>query len=307
MRSTASPSHTLPECCPNGQPCVACPRNVLSPSPPHCLGNSFDTPFLEWGRSRTSGFPGTSIYRGILTGYNAAFIVDQTTRDAFIAADPRSAELLKPILRGRDIARYRANWAGLWLIDTHNGYADIPPISVNDYPAVKTYLDDFVEHLKRRQDKGITPYHLRNCAYHEEFSAIKLLWKDMSGTGCFAYSDKEIYTNDKAFLMTGSQLKYLCAILNSSIASWYVSKAGLTTGMGLTQWKKYVVESIPVPDPGNLEQKFVNLVDSILQDQRDNDGKAQKEIDQLTFSIYGLTQGEQHQILGGTQQHATHT
>ena len=119
---------------------------------------------LREGGSRPSGFPVKSIYHGIKTGFNDAFIVDQTTRDALVAEDPRSAELLKPILRGRDIARYQANWAGLWLIDTHNGYAGVPPIDVDNYPAIKAHLDIFIGHLRRRQDKGVTPYNLRNCA-----------------------------------------------------------------------------------------------------------------------------------------------
>ena len=132
------------------------------------------TPLREWD---------ISIYRGILTGYNAAFIVDKSTRDALVATDPKSAELLKPILRGRDIARYRANWAGLWLIDTHNGYAGVPAVRVDDYPAVKGHLNGFFERLKRRQDQGITPYNLRNCAYHEEFRKPKLFWMHMAPHG----------------------------------------------------------------------------------------------------------------------------
>ena len=247
------------------------------------------TPLKDWD---------ISIYRGILTGYNTAFIVDQGTRDAIVAADRRSAELLKPVLRGRDIGRYRVNWARLWLIDTHSGYAEMPPIDVNDYPAVKTHLDNFAERLRQRKDKGITPYNLRNCAYHEQFGRTKLLWRDMADAGYFAYSDDEIYTNDKAFFMTGEHLKYLCAILNSSIACWYVQNTGLTTGMGLTQWKKYVVESIPVPFPGSLEQQFNDVVDSII-DGDIAEQEAGTVIDNLACSIYGIADAELRVISKG--------
>ncbi|MDE0192061.1 MAG: hypothetical protein OXQ90_11950, partial [Gammaproteobacteria bacterium] len=139
-----------------------------------------NTPYPTLGAIGNINIGGKSIYRGILTGYNAAFIVDQATKDALVAADPRSEELLKPVLRGRDIARYRANWAGLWLIDTHNGYGGVPPVDVDDYPPVKAHLDGFYDHLVRRQDQGVTPYNLRNCAYHEHFSGTKLLWRDMA-------------------------------------------------------------------------------------------------------------------------------
>ena len=64
--------------------------------------------------------------RGIKTGFNDAFIIDNQTKDALIAQDPRSKEIIKPVLRGRDIQRYRARWADMWLIDTHNGYGGVP-------------------------------------------------------------------------------------------------------------------------------------------------------------------------------------
>ena len=88
------------------------------------------------------------INRGILTGYNEAFIIDDKTKDALVAADPRSAEIIKPILRGRDIRRYRARWAGKWLIATHNGYGDVPGINARGYPSVKLHLDQFYPQLE---------------------------------------------------------------------------------------------------------------------------------------------------------------
>ena len=249
------------------------------------------------GHQYISTFTGISIYRGILTGYNTAFIVNQATRDALVAADPRSAELLKPVLRGRDIARYRANWAGLWLIDTHNGYAGVPPINIDEYPALKAHLDGFFECLRRRADKGITPYNLRNCAYHEHFNGAKLLWRDMTDIGTFAYSDTSIFTNDKAFMMTGESLKFLCAVLNSSAVSWFVSKSGLTTGMGLTQWKKFVVGEIPVVRPDtSTAAAFNHTMEDLLAmidiENRDAARNLEEAIDSMVFDLYGLTPRE---------------
>ena len=116
---------------------------------------------------------------GITTGLNDAFIIDNSTKERLIAQDPRSGDIIKPVLRGRDIDRYRAKWAGIWLIDTHNGYDGVPAIEIDDYPAIKTHLDDYFEQLEKRYDKGRTPYNLRNCAYHAEFIKEKLLL-DMS-------------------------------------------------------------------------------------------------------------------------------
>ena len=116
------------------------------------------------------------INRGITTGYNDAFIIDDETKRKLITADPKSAEIIKPVLRGRDIQRYRVKWANLWLIDTHNGYGIVPSISIDDYPAIKNHLYGSYPKLEKRQDKGKTPYNLRNCAYHEEFTKEKLFW-----------------------------------------------------------------------------------------------------------------------------------
>ena len=141
--------------------------------------------------------------RGILTGLNDAFIIDNQTKEALIALDPRSEEIIKPVLRGRDIQRYRAKWADMWLIDTHNGYGGVPAIDIDEYPAVKAHLDGYYEQLEKRYDKGATPYNLRNCAYHAEFIKEKLFWIDLTEQGRFAYDDGEMFCVNSAYMMTG--------------------------------------------------------------------------------------------------------
>ena len=241
------------------------------------------TPLKEWD---------ISIYRGILTGYNAAFIVNNATRDSLVAEDPRSAELLRPILRGRDIARYRANWAGLWLIDTHNGYADVPPIDVNKYPIVKAHLDKFIGRLEQRQDRGVTPYNLRNCAYHEEFGKAKLFWMHMTSYGRFILAEPDVICNQKCFMITGANLKYLCAVLNSKLVTWLVRRTAVTTGMGLTQWDKFIVESVPVVQPDRLVMDKIGvIVEAILAAIEGGNAheEAQRMIDNHVFDLYDLT------------------
>ena len=105
------------------------------------------------------------IYRGILTGCNEAFIIDGETKDALIAQDPKSAEIIRPILRGRDIKRYSYDFANKWLIATHNGTPTQERIKIEDYPAVKMHLDSYYAKIAKRDDQGDTPYNLRCCAY----------------------------------------------------------------------------------------------------------------------------------------------
>lgn len=119
-----------------------------------------------------------NIFRGALTRCNEAFIITGTERENRIKADPKSAEIIRPILRGIDIKRYQCRFADLWLINSHNGIKEkgIKPIDIDDYPAIKTHLDKHYPKLERRADKGVTPYNLRNCTDMDDFSTQKIVW-----------------------------------------------------------------------------------------------------------------------------------
>ena len=246
------------------------------------------TPLKDWA---------VSINYGIKTGYNKAFIIDHFAKEALIAADPKSAEIIKPVLRGRDIQRYQAQWASLYLIDTHNGYGDIAAVNIDDYPAIKAHLDRFYSQLEKRQDKGKTPYNLRNCAYYEEFAKEKLIWMDLTEKGRLAFDDRSIFCMDTTFWMTGESVKYLCAVLNSTLATWFIQNTALTSGMGVTRWKRFTVERIPIPKITAEEQRrFVQLVDEIIE-TKDADPDADTshlewDIDRLVHDLYGLTEEE---------------
>ena len=224
-----------------------------------------------------------------------------------IAEDPRSADIIKPILRGRDIKRYRAEWAGLWLIATFPALA----LNIDNYPAVKRHLLSFGK-ARLEQSSRILPngtksrkktvhawYELQDtCAYHEVFGKEKLFWMHMAPYGRFAYSGSEIiFCNQKAFIVTGNFLKYLCAILNSRLITWQVENIAVTTGMGLIQWDKFVVERLPIPKMSTENQQiFTRLVDEILKAKASGSiaiaDEQGAEIDRLVYALYGLTEKE---------------
>ncbi|EGH8264133.1 class I SAM-dependent DNA methyltransferase, partial [Campylobacter coli] len=142
------------------------------------------TPLKEW--------QGLNIYRGILTGYNEAFIITTEKRNEILAnckdeaEKERTAKLIRKMLRGRDIKRYSYEWAGLWVINTHNGYKNqngekVEVINIEYYPSLKKHFDEFYPQLEKRTDKGLTPYNLRNCAYLDEFEKEKIVWNPVSG------------------------------------------------------------------------------------------------------------------------------
>ena len=234
---------------------------------------------------------------GIKTGYNKAFIIDAKTREALIAKDPKSAEIIKPVLRGKDIQRYQVQWANLYLIDSHNGYGRVPAVDINEFQAVKAHLDTYYAQLEKRQDKGETPYNLRNCAYYGEFGKEKLLWIDLSEQGRFALDDGSKFCMDTTYFVTGESAKYLCAVLNSILSTWFIQNTALTSGMGVARWKRFTVERIPVPKlTATKQHPFVRLVDRILDakaaDPDTDTSELEREIDRLVYDLYGLTEEE---------------
>ena len=262
------------------------PWSILSPAEQKIKDKieAVGTPLKDWD---------VNIYRGIVTGYNEAFIINTETRDRLIGEDPRSDEVIKPILRGRDIHRYSAQWAGLWLIYSRKG------IQIENYPSVYNHLSKYKEALSKKAG-GNQWYELQASPsdyFNSLFSKEKIFWMEMTNRGRFSYTREETYCNNKVYIIAGKPMKYLCAVLNANLISWFMKTIALTTGMGLVEWFKIYVEMIPTPKTPEAQQKpFIQLVDKILA-QKSKDPKAnttdlEAEIDQLVYRLYGLTEEE---------------
>ena len=251
------------------------------------------TPLKDWD---------INIYRGVLTGYNDAFIISTEKRDEILAncADEaertRTAELIRPILRGRDIKRYGYDWANLWLINTHNGVkGKIPRIDITDYPAVKAHLDQFWDKIKDRADQGDTPYNLRNCAYLEDFSKPKVMYPNMTKYIPFYYDVCGFYQNDKSFMITGRHIAFLTAFLNSSIFKFCFLNNFPELQGGTRELRKVFFDKIPIIQiEDQVNEQFACLVSEM---QTNPTVEKAKDIDTLLFNVYGLTDAER-EIIG---------
>ncbi len=252
------------------------------------------TPLKEWD---------INIYYGIKTGFNEAFIIDGKTKVELIRKDPKSAEIIKPVLRGRDIKRYKAEFADLWLINTHNGYIDksgnrIPPINVNDYSAIKEHLDKYWDRLKKRQDKGVTPYNLRNCAYLEEFEKEKIVWQRITHEPTFYLSKPDEFILDSMAFISGFKRevgRFILSILNSQLIRYWVYRNVHQYGDTGYRLSNQYVEQIPIPKiPEPQQRSFENLVDIIIsKKQRGEDtSKEEFQIDLMVYKLYNLTYDE---------------
>jgi hypothetical protein len=216
-----------------------------------------------------------SIYRGILTGYNEAFIINKEKKNELITEDPKSAEIIRPILRGRDIKRYGYDFADLWLINTHNGIKEkgIKPINVDSYPAIKKHLDKYYTELEKRQDKGDTPYNLRNCAYMDDFSRQKIMYPDITEKLSFCLCNEEIYCNNTVYFISSDteNLEYLLKYLNSDLINWYYKTLSVQLGETAVRMFSIYVLNIPIPKNGtesiyesyNLTKEEIKFIESI--------------------------------------------
>ncbi|GAA9485156.1 hypothetical protein BTM452_00770 [Helicobacter pylori] len=219
----------------------------------------------------------------------------------------RTEALIKPILRGKDIKRYSYEWAGEWVINTHNGYTSnlkfkIPPIDIAKYPATKAHLDAHWDTIATRCDQGDTPYHLRNCAYLEDFEKEKIVYPCiMAKEPCFVYEEKGFYAPAPANIITGDkiEIKYITALLNSKCIYFAMRKFYMGGGIE-GELKTNNLEKIPIPKITPQNQKIADKITdgakAILalkeKDPKANTQKLEKEIDALVYQLYNLTDEE---------------
>ncbi|WRD11277.1 class I SAM-dependent DNA methyltransferase [Helicobacter pylori] len=270
---------------------------------------SIGTPLKDWD---------IQINYGIKTGANEAFIIPTEKRDAILNAcktqeeRERTERLIKPILRGKDIKRYSYEWAHLWVINTHNGYTSalkskIPPIDIAKYPAIKTHLDAHYDTIATRSDQGDTPYHLRNCAYLEDFEKEKIVYGEIVQEPRFYLDNGEcelgyFYAEATSFILTGEHLRYLLGMLHSKLITFAFKTFYAGGGLGESgyRYKKAFIERLPIPQITKSNKptadKIIVLVDKILQlkakDPKANTQKLEKEIDALVYQLYHLTDEE---------------
>lgn len=227
------------------------------------------TPLKDWD---------INIYRGVLTGCNEAFIISTEKRNEILTncktedERKRTEDLIRPILRGRDIKRYGYEWADLWLINTHNGVKGrIPRIRIEDYPAVKAHLDQFWDKIKDRADQGDTPYNLRNCAYLEEFSKPKIVYPETTQGAYFAFDNSGIMLDKTCFMLIAEDAVYLQRTLSSKLFEFAYKTIFSSVELGKSgyQYNKHALVKLPILLPNPAEQKMVvecsiNTLDNMI-------------------------------------------
>ena len=238
-----------------------------------------------------------AINYGIKTGCNEAFLISTSKKDELIAADPKSAELIRPILRGKDVKRYSYAFADLWLITTHNGIKskNIPPIHVEDYPAIHKHLDDYYPQLIKRADKGDTPYNLRNCVYMNEFFKQKIVYREISDNMNACMVESGIMLNNKCYIITGEHLIYILSFLNSTLFKKIILPEVNTVG---GKGEAFLSRISLVRPSKEVEEKIHELYHKRIETTSTLDvEKIDRCVDETFCSLYGLSEEERQYIL----------
>ncbi len=199
---------------------------------------------------------------GIKTGFNEAFIIDGAKREELIRADRKSEEIIKPILRGRDIKRYSYKFADKWLIY-------IPwDFEIDNYPAIKEHLSKYYNKLSKRPEVKANRYNWYALSrygsdYVEEFEKEKIIWAEMTDMNNFMWDDEKYYINQTCYFMTNTN-KYMLAVLNSKIIYFYIHMIASNLGTGAIRWIKQYIEKLPIPQIPKSIKKYLDNINYLL-------------------------------------------
>lgn len=198
----------------------------------------------------------TKIRLGLATGSNEAFLINTEVENDLIKSDPRSADLIKPILRGRDISKYGYKLPPLKIILTKNG------IDVSKYQSIYEHLDSFGENFKNRGAKGQHWTNLRACAFFDDFKLEKIVWIELSDMGRFAICRDEVYLLNSAYFLIPPKdhsSEFITAILNSRVIHFVLHSIAESSGTGTARWINNNVKEFPIPFI-NQQYAFICLV-----------------------------------------------
>ncbi len=222
------------------------------------------TPLKEWN---------VSINRGVLTGYNEAFIVDGKTKKRLIQEDSSSAEILKPILRGKDIYRYYPEFNDMWLVAT------FPSLNLNidNYPAIKLYLENFGKKIYQTGEKFIAEdgtnqksrkktnnkwFEIQDTiAYYKDFEQELLIWKRIGSI--LRFSLGKYFCLDSTCILSSEYNKYLLCVFNSKMGH-YLMKDSPKTGTGDLLISVQAIEPLKIPMIDNQEP-FIEKADAMIE------------------------------------------
>ena len=253
------------------------------------------TPLGEFAKGR--------IYRGVTTGLNEAFVINEAKRQELIEEDPRSAELIKPWLRGRDIGRWKPDWAGLYVIFTRRG------VDIDEYPAIQSHLSWWRADLEPKatsgqQGAGRKPgdyqwYEIQDSvAYCDEFAHPKIVWKKTSFSPAFLFDTSGAYLSNTLHFIAGADA-WVAAVMNSSLMEWLMALSMNILRGGYIELTPTRIDSFMIP---SLQESTCAALQLLVDEIRHGEshervGVIERETDKVVFDAYGVSSSERKLVL----------
>ncbi|TAG05276.1 MAG: class I SAM-dependent DNA methyltransferase [Cytophagia bacterium] len=275
----------------------------------------------QYGTALSDKKWGVKINRGVLTGLNEAFLINEDTKNRLILEDENAEKIIKPLFRGRETEKYHTNFQNTYLILIPKGYtikSNLPKKNNKNryesiqhygsmtldtawnwlsksYPSIAKYLLPFKTDAEKRQDKGDYWWELRACGYYEDFAKPKIIWKRVGSKLRFCYDENGTYALDSTCIATGKHLKYLIGILNSKMIEYELNRFAPKTGTGDLIISIQALSPLQIPIPTKKQEKqIIDLVDKIIakKEKNENTTNLEAEIDTLIYKMYDLTSEE---------------
>lgn len=226
----------------------------------------------------------TRVYRGLTTGLNEAFVIDDATRTAMLRKEPANAEIIKPFVAGKDIKRWRINSQHRWVIVTKIG------VEMKRHSAVKQHLAAFKEALIARDDQGDEWWELRSCTYYDEFEKTKIVSTKVSIEPTFTLDKTGSYLgNTSYFLPVNEDAEFMLGILNSASSKFYAQNVFVGKQNGWYEVQPTALEQMPIPTASPSDRSAIAaLAQKCLDAQGIGCEEWEKEIDECVATLYGL-------------------
>jgi len=243
------------------------------------------------------------LYYGIKTGLNEAFVIDKITRDRLISEHPSSQEVIKPFLRGRDVKRWRIDFAEQYLIKIESsenkshpwsdkGKIEAEAIFAQTYPAIYARFQEFRDKLIKRDDQGRFFWELRSCKYWQEFEQPKIIYPNICKRNEFTFDNSGYYTNQKAFIISCNDLTLL-AILNSNVLMFLFEKILAKLQGNFYEPSSIFIKDFPIASATETQKQAIKyLVKQCLEAKGKDVKELETKINQIVYELYGLSEEE---------------
>ena len=257
---------------------------------------------------------------GTKTGFNDAFLLDSPTKERLVKADRKSAKLFKPYLRGQDVGRWQAEWAGLWMLVMKssgnypwpwaNARRKAEAVFADTYPAIHAHLNQYRDELKGRQDQGENWWELRACAYWDLFERPKIIYPEITWRSQWCFDENGLHINNTVYILPAED-HWVLAVANSPLMWWFAWRNAVHGKDEALRFIREFVQELPICSPTHQQRdsakEIVSRLSCLARDQHDGRKKVldwllrEFEIEKASQRLQDITALEEDALVAEVQ------